>query len=541
MTEADSDTSASSGTDSNTTGAASSSQSSNGGYPAVDKWESGITRGPANPIGITKWSDVVGVKLTRGHANPLSEQTGMPGGNGGALAAQEMNGDFDTKTTEYFTPWGDNILIPADSSVKLWEAGDTRLGYYIDRANGQYIKDTNGSYLIKGKPAPSEEYMLQILPSGSLRNFTTAQDKVQWFIVLKNDGKGWFPRENYFKQDPTNPKKYLPYNPSDYIHVAFTTIAKDWIVEHWVDIAVIIAASLTGALAGVALEAVVGSVEAGTEAFNILGWQMTNKAFAAYLGEAGVWTGRATWQAYDGKYGSSAIDLFFGIMLPALHGVGISKWGIKANDAVIESTAKKVLGKTPQELEVLMNKSAAEGGLESAEKKLVQDVSNLPKESIENMTKELTTKANANIKAKGINLTKNKVLSKASDLIQKSKVGSFLKKNWYTWIPTIFAHDMIFINLVNKVAERYGIINKITVEQMAEMYKSNPVKAQKMVEAALQNSNSADVFQKQVETQYFTLKKNENAVIDTQTGKINHTVSQAQRAVDSLNNVLNKQ
>jgi hypothetical protein len=38
------------------------------------KWESGVTRGPANQIGVTKWSDVVGSTLKRGKANPLSEQ-----------------------------------------------------------------------------------------------------------------------------------------------------------------------------------------------------------------------------------------------------------------------------------------------------------------------------------------------------------------------------------------------------------------------------------------------------------------------------------
>lgn len=526
---------------STSTTSTTSSTSAKSSYPQVDKWESGITRGPANPIGLTKWSDVVGSKLTRGHANPLSEQTGMPGGNGGAYAAAYLNGDLDTKTTDYPTPWGDAITIPADSLIKLWDENDSRLEYYIDRANGQYTKDADGSYLMKNKKAPSELYMRQILPSGSLRNFTTKKDNINWFIVLRNEGKGWFPNQNYFKVDPTNPNKYLSFDPSDYITISFTTKAKNWVTDHWVDLAIIVAASITGGLAGVALEAAVGSVEAGAEAFNILGWQMTNRAFAAYLGEAGVWTGRAAWEAYDGKYGSAAIDMLFGLILPGLHGVGISKWGIKANDAVIESTAKKVLGKTPQELEALMSKPAAEGGLESAEKKLVQDVSNLPKESIENMTKELTTKANANIKAKGINLTKNKILSKASDLIQKSKVGAFLKKQWYTWIPTIFAHDMVFINLVDKIAQRFGIINKITIEQMAEMYKNNPGKAQKMIEMSLQNSNSADEFQKKVEAQFFTLKKNENAVIDPQTGKVNHTVSQAQRAVDSLNNVLNKQ
>ena len=77
MVEADSDTSDSSGADAASTTSSSQSsgaQTGKAGYPAVDKWESGITRGPANPIGVTKWSDVVGAKLTRGHANPLNEQ-----------------------------------------------------------------------------------------------------------------------------------------------------------------------------------------------------------------------------------------------------------------------------------------------------------------------------------------------------------------------------------------------------------------------------------------------------------------------------------
>jgi len=37
------------------------------------KWESGVTRGPANQIGVTKWAD--SYKITRGRANPLSEQS----------------------------------------------------------------------------------------------------------------------------------------------------------------------------------------------------------------------------------------------------------------------------------------------------------------------------------------------------------------------------------------------------------------------------------------------------------------------------------
>jgi hypothetical protein len=38
-------------------------------YPTVTKWESGVTRGPANQIGLTKWSEIV--KINRGKANTL--------------------------------------------------------------------------------------------------------------------------------------------------------------------------------------------------------------------------------------------------------------------------------------------------------------------------------------------------------------------------------------------------------------------------------------------------------------------------------------
>jgi hypothetical protein len=79
IVEADSDTTTSASTTTSTStptsgGATSTASSGKASYPQVDKWESGITRGPANSIGITKWADVVGSKLTRGHANPLNEQ-----------------------------------------------------------------------------------------------------------------------------------------------------------------------------------------------------------------------------------------------------------------------------------------------------------------------------------------------------------------------------------------------------------------------------------------------------------------------------------
>jgi hypothetical protein len=53
------------------TAGTSSTQSGGEGYPEVGKWESGASRGPANQVGVTKWSDIVGVNLKRGKANQL--------------------------------------------------------------------------------------------------------------------------------------------------------------------------------------------------------------------------------------------------------------------------------------------------------------------------------------------------------------------------------------------------------------------------------------------------------------------------------------
>lgn len=51
--------------------AGTGSSGSKEGYPEVGKWESGVTRGPANQVGVTKWSDIVGSTLKRGPANQL--------------------------------------------------------------------------------------------------------------------------------------------------------------------------------------------------------------------------------------------------------------------------------------------------------------------------------------------------------------------------------------------------------------------------------------------------------------------------------------
>jgi hypothetical protein len=53
------------GTETGTSGQGSSTSAGS------KKWESGVSRGPANQIGVTKWSDIVGSTITRGKSNPL--------------------------------------------------------------------------------------------------------------------------------------------------------------------------------------------------------------------------------------------------------------------------------------------------------------------------------------------------------------------------------------------------------------------------------------------------------------------------------------
>lgn len=61
--------------DSTQTSSNTSAETGGGGskYPTVTKWDSGVSRGPANQIGNTKWSDIV--KITRGKANPIDTKS----------------------------------------------------------------------------------------------------------------------------------------------------------------------------------------------------------------------------------------------------------------------------------------------------------------------------------------------------------------------------------------------------------------------------------------------------------------------------------
>jgi len=76
------------------------------GYPEVTKWESGIERGPDNQVAVTKWSDIVGSKITRGKSNPLTENEITKENLLSLLNEQGGNYNFMGKKYQYYTPDG---------------------------------------------------------------------------------------------------------------------------------------------------------------------------------------------------------------------------------------------------------------------------------------------------------------------------------------------------------------------------------------------------------------------------------------------------
>ena len=220
MLEADTDTT----TQANTTTQSTSSSGSTANYPQVDKWESGITRGPANPIGLTKWSDVVGSKLTRGHANPLNEQDAITNAVKGYAINDALKND--TPYIEVPAFFGGNIRIPKDSegTIKYFKGDENLVVRFADKQKG-----ANGELLWAGEPAPAEVDLKEILPINTLRCFTTKKDGYFYSVILqKNDG-AWTANKNYYA---TVGSKYIPYNPKNYINYSTSTNVLEFLDEH---------------------------------------------------------------------------------------------------------------------------------------------------------------------------------------------------------------------------------------------------------------------------------------------------------------------
>ena len=198
------------------TAGTSDKQAGGQGYPEVGKWESGIERGPANQVGVTKWADVVGSKLKRGKANQLKEQEGR--GTAIALNPEEdkkrveeknkqnqLKQDFNKNFLTFKTPatrqvkGGKDLPIPRNfnnekTTFSLWKHPIKYGSFYSNLINTQY-----DNYV------PTSKMLDDILPDGTLRSFTvggvqykstlirTSENPIQYqfYWYLDKDGKSY--------------------------------------------------------------------------------------------------------------------------------------------------------------------------------------------------------------------------------------------------------------------------------------------------------------------------------------------------------------
>jgi hypothetical protein len=231
----------------------SSKQSGGQGYPEVGKWESGVTRGPANQVGVTKWSDVVGSTLKRDRANPLKEQSVIGAPSNGTSQNTVLNGRPEgyvegeyslwsgTPTKLYKTVWGEEIKIPDDGTidVTLWKDEDDRLRIFSTNKN--YQQDGKW-YLSDGKTEttkPAKEYMDLIIPTGHIRFIKVVNENKTYYTSIILKGNIWDVRPGY-----TNGKEI--YDWEEYVTRGF----KQWWSDNWEMVLTIVASAVAGILTG---------------------------------------------------------------------------------------------------------------------------------------------------------------------------------------------------------------------------------------------------------------------------------------------------
>lgn len=209
----------------------------------ASKWESGVTRGPGNQIGVTKWSDVVGSKLTRGKANPLSEQVVTPVLNPVVSLMATDAALNDTPYKEYDTPWQAKIKIPNSAEIVLFTPEmDRRRVIAKDhyRVSGDrvywkigYDKEIDDDVVELVK----QEQLLMSLPDDTVRYFTTEDGKVWNFTITRvgmdnTDRSGiWEIRyKNYHTTDASGKKTAYDYRV--YINKSVSTTIIEFFDEY---------------------------------------------------------------------------------------------------------------------------------------------------------------------------------------------------------------------------------------------------------------------------------------------------------------------
>jgi len=366
----------------------------------------------------------------------------------------------------------ETIIIPKDSNYKLWEDSDNR--------QQTYFKSWLGSS--KMSEVPDETLLKKVIPNGALRWFYTP-DNLSWGCRLRSEsGKNGWHFIGYYNKETNKIYDYKKYvkdpvpktltdDPTawDYIVNYFET--HDWVKELVWIIAAALAGALTGGLADAFLIPLIGSE------LSVLGVNVTTKVLFSYLAEAGVWGTKAGIEFSEGKDISGVIDLIFGFVLPIVHQTYLAKmFGGGVTKESVAKLGQKLMGKTPEEIKSLYIKSAAEGGLLDAEKKLFKKIMTTPKESWNQAVVDVVQRAGGELVSKGED--PSQVLW---NIMSKNNINLFKKMAWYKRLPLTLAHDFVFISLISKTAQKFGLTDlpEDLVKQIGDVYENEVKKGNK--------------------------------------------------------------
>ena len=203
----------------------SSTQSGGQGYPEVGKWESGVTRGPGNQVGVTKWSDVVGSTLQRGKGNPLKEQEiGLQPGRVTQIAQGLQAPEIERKNKikqnfnkNYFTvktpnspsmvEGGTDLILPRVS------LDGTPISYSLYKHPldpNKFFKSWVGTEF--NSFIPPQRDLQFILPNGTLKSFTINGVTYVSHVKRVSDNPLRYEFLWYYDKDMN------PYYPNDFIN-----------------------------------------------------------------------------------------------------------------------------------------------------------------------------------------------------------------------------------------------------------------------------------------------------------------------------------